>query len=124
MFSQNVSGYDRETVRIRRVYLLHPQTFGVLWHWTSDGTMTHVSNRVLTIHGFSAGSLNGIAPHNVAAKFDPTFRGNTVVGALACGAGLLEPQDTNSPRSLHIVHYSLDQLCIWQPASSHRRALE
>ena len=55
-------------------------------------------------HGFSAGSLNGLVLHLVAAKFFPAFQGGTVLGALACDPTMLEAPAAVGLRSLKIVH--------------------
>ena len=57
----------------------HPASVGLLWHWLAIGLSPSVP-RLLTMHRFSAGSLNGLVLHIVASRFYPTFRGVTVIG--------------------------------------------
>ena len=62
----------------------HPQALAALLNPIYAGSQyLFTAPRQLDIHGFSAGSLNGLALHRSALGMAPTFSGKTVVGALA-----------------------------------------
>lgn len=104
--------------------LIHPQPLALLSEWTQGGASVRQPPVSLTIHGFSAGSLNGLVLHNLAMEFLGTLRGPTIVGAIACAPSQLEKHLRNSPRGLHLIHYAFDQLCVWDPPPSHKAQLE
>ena len=103
--------------------MCHPASVGLLWHWFVGGQIPQNVRRELTIHGFSAGSLNGLVLHLVASRFFPAFQGATVLGALACDPLYLRAPTTVGLRSLRIVHYEGDSLCIWRPSPAARQVL-
>ena len=103
--------------------LCHPAAVGLLWHWLAGGPQPQSVPRQLTIHGFSAGSLNGLILHMVASRFYPTFQGTTVIGAVACDPAYLMAPAIVGLRALSIVHYEGDDLCVWHPTLQTRQLL-
>ena len=61
--------------------------------------------------------------HNLALEFGGTFLGQTRIGAIACSPTQLTKQMRTSPRTLHLVHYEGDQLCIWYASQATRNSL-
>ena len=100
--------------------LSHPLSVGMLWHWLARGSSPQNVPRQLTIHGFSAGSLNGLVLHIVASKFYPAFQGSTVIGAVACDPAYLMAPATVGVRKLSLIHYEGDELCVWHPPQQTR----
>ena len=104
--------------------LLHPQRIPQLWLALRTGSIPNLqAESQLTIHGFSAGSLNGLALHCIAHDFLPAFRGVTSVGALACTYDLLQAHCKKKQRTLRVVHYQGDQLCVWHPSTNDLKKL-
>ena len=103
--------------------MCHPASVGLLWHWLAGGHHPQSVPRQLTIHGFSAGSLNGLILHIVASRLYPTFQGVTVIGAVACDPVYLTAPATVGLRALNIVHYAGDALCVWHPTPQTRQFL-
>ena len=66
-----------------RLLIASPSEGGAPVDGDAQGHIKFCAPRSLTIHGFSAGSLNGLAPHCLAQDMAPAFAGNTVLGALA-----------------------------------------
>ena len=95
--------------------MCHPASVGMLWHWLARGLPPQNVPRQLTIHGFSAGSLNGLILHIAASRFYPTFQGTSVIGAVACDPNYLMAPATVGVRQLSIAHYAGDDLCVWHP---------
>ena len=103
--------------------LCHPTSIGMLWHWLARGVPPQNVPRQLTIHGFSAGSLNGLILHFLASRFYPTFQGATVIGAVACDPAYLMAPATVGVRKLSLIHYEGDELCVWRPSLQTRQVL-
>ena len=103
--------------------LMHPLSVGILWQWMAGGLPPQNVPRPLTIHGFSAGSLNGLILHLVAARFFPAFQGTTVLGAIACDPAYLDAPATVGVRQLQLIHYEGDELCVWHPSQKSRQTL-
>ena len=103
--------------------LCHPASIGMLWHWLARGAPPPNVPRQLTIHGFSAGSLNGLILHIVVSMFYPTFQGTTVIGAVACDPAYLMAPATVGVRKLSLIHYEGDDLCVWHPPLQTRQLL-
>ena len=78
----------------------------------------------LTIHGFSAGSLNGLAIHCTTKEFEPAFQGTTNLGALACSVDLIRAHVEGNNRALRIIHYQADQLRVWHPTEADLKWLK
>lgn len=105
--------------------LHHPQGLLLLMNHSYLGTMkTFDEPRPLLIHGFSAGSLNGLAVHRIALDLAPTFSGNTVVGAIACPVFLLSSHTRSGARTMQLIHYEGDLLCVWHPSPEDFRWLQ
>ena len=66
----------------------------------------------LTIHGFSAGSLNGLVLHCLGNKLVPAFDGTTVLGVLACSVELIKEHCRKHQSKFYIMHYEDAQLCV------------
>ena len=81
------------------------------------------ANSQLTIHGFSAGSLNGLALHCITRECAPAFQRTTNVGALACTVDLIKEHCESQTRTLRISHFQDDQLCVWHPEQEDLRWL-
>ena len=103
--------------------LLHPQPLALLWAWTQRGKYTRQDILPLKIQGFSAGSLSGLVLHNIALEFGATFVGHTRLGAIACSPTQLTKHTPKCRRSLHLVHYEGDQLCVWYASQEVRDSL-
>lgn len=104
--------------------LLHPQRIAQVWLALRTGSIPNLrAESQLTIHGFSAGSLNGLALHCIAHDFLPAFQGVTSVGALACTYDLITAHCRKKKRTLKVVHYEDDQLCVWHPKKNDLHSL-
>ena len=103
--------------------LLHPQPLALLWAWTQRGKYTRQDFLPLKIQGFSAGSLTGLVLHNIALEFGTTFLGHTRLGAIACSPTQLTKHTAKCRRTLHLVHYEGDQLCVWYASQEARDSL-
>ena len=70
-----------------------------------NGTVHNLqADSQLTSHGFSAGSLNGLAIRCITKEFEPAFEGTTNLGALACSVDLIHAHVAGNNRTLRIIH--------------------